>query len=152
VDPALVHHYFGTKQQLFAAVMAVPVNPAVITDALAAAPLDQLGPHLVRVVVGAWDSVLGDAAVAVFRSALAGTNPEMVRSFLLDIALRQVRERVDAPPGSGVTRVALVASQMLGVLVSRRIIGLEPLASMPVDALARIVGPTLQRYLTGELD
>ncbi|MGO9658515.1 MAG: helix-turn-helix domain-containing protein, partial [Acidimicrobiales bacterium] len=28
VDPALVHHYFGTKQELFLSVLGAPVDPA----------------------------------------------------------------------------------------------------------------------------
>src|ERR687897_3533809 len=46
VDPALVHHYFGTKQELFVAAVRLPVNPVEqLTTVLAAEP-DQVGPRI----------------------------------------------------------------------------------------------------------
>jgi len=149
VDPALVHHYFGTKRELFVAAVDLPVDPAVVIGALDAVPLDQLGEQLLRTVVGIWDSPLGEGAVAAFRSIVSGDEPTLLRTFLIDVVLKNIRDRVDSPQGSGSARVALVASQMLGVLIARKVIGIEPLASMPIDALAAAVAPTLQRYLTG---
>jgi AcrR family transcriptional regulator len=152
VDPALVHHYFGTKQELLTAALDLPINPDVIRAQIAAVPLDQLGTAVVRTVVGAWDSPIGVHAVAAFRSLLGGGDGSIARAFLLEVALKDVRQRVNSPPGSGDTRVVLAASQMIGLLVARKIVGLEPIASMPVDRLAALAGPTLQRYLTGDLD
>jgi hypothetical protein len=40
----------------------------------------------------------------------------------------------------------LAASHLLGVALLRYVIKLEPLASMERDALAREVGPVIQRY------
>ncbi|MGV9676988.1 TetR/AcrR family transcriptional regulator [Nocardia sp. NPDC003482] len=150
VDPALVHHYFGTKAELLTAALDLPIDPTLITDQIAAVPVDALGETIVRAVVGVWDSPLGLQAVAFFRTVLGG-DATLARQFLLEVVLKDVRSRVDSPPGSGATRVVLAASQMIGVLVGRKIVGIEPLASMPVDQLARIVGPTLQRYLTGDI-
>lgn len=56
VDPALVHHYFGNKQQLFAAAVDFPVDPDTTLLAVDAAPLDELGQTIVRAVVTVWDS------------------------------------------------------------------------------------------------
>ncbi|SUD48342.1 transcriptional regulator BetI [Nocardia otitidiscaviarum] len=151
VDPALVHHYFGTKQQLLTAALDIPADPSVVTGAIAAVPLDRLGDTIVRTVVGLWDSPIGVQAVAAFRSMLGGGDTALARTFLLEVALKDVRARVDSPPGTGTTRVALAASQLIGVLVARKVVEIEPLASMPVDEVAALVGPTLQRYLTGEL-
>ncbi|KZM73554.1 TetR family transcriptional regulator [Nocardia terpenica] len=151
VDPALVHHYFGTKQDLLTAAMDLPIDPNVIREQVAAVPLDRIGETVVRVVVSVWDSSVGVQAVAAFRSLLTGAEGELARAFLLEVALRDVRERVDSPPGTGPTRVVLAVSQMIGLLVARKIVGIEPVASMPVDELAAVVGPNLQRYLTGDL-
>ncbi len=150
VDAALVHHYFGTKQELFAEAVRLPADPRIVVDALAAAPIDDLGAQIVRSVVSLWDSPAGDGALAIFRSVVAGEDPVLIRSLLLEVVLRDVVTRVDTPAGSGRTRVALAVTQIAGVLVARRIVGLEPIASMTVDELAAQVGPTLQRYLTGE--
>ncbi|MGY2030219.1 TetR/AcrR family transcriptional regulator [Nocardia gipuzkoensis] len=152
VDPALVHHYFGTKQQLFAAVVELPVDPEVTLRIIEAAPLDELGETIIRAVVGVWDSPAGPGVVALVRSILAGTDdPSLARTFVLEVVLERVRLRIATPEDDGRVRVTLVASQMMGVLVGRKIIGVEPLASMPAAALAAAVGPTLQRYLTGDI-
>ncbi|WP_084510816.1 TetR family transcriptional regulator [Nocardia lijiangensis] len=151
VDPALVHHYFGTKQQLFAAVVEFPVDPEATLSIMEAAPLDQLGATILAAVVGVWDSPAGPGVVAVVRSILTGGEPALARTFVLEVVLERVRQRIATPEDDGRARVALVASQMMGVLVARKIIGVEPLASMPIPELVAAVGPTLQRYLTGDI-
>jgi AcrR family transcriptional regulator len=151
VDPALVHHYFGTKQELLTAAVNLPVDPDFIRARIAAAPMDRLGETIVRTVVGIWDSPIGTPVIAAFRAILDGGNGALARNFLLEVILKDVRTRVDSPPGSGPTRVTLAVSQMAGLLIARKIIGIEPVASLPVDELARLVGPTLQHYLTGDL-
>ncbi|MBF6174381.1 TetR/AcrR family transcriptional regulator [Nocardia blacklockiae] len=153
VDPALVHHYFGTKQQLLTAALDLPIDPDVILERIAAAPTERLGETIVRTVLEAWDSPIGMHAVAAFRSILGGSSdPALARTFLLEVVLRDVRERVDEPPGTGVPRVLLAASQMIGLLVARKVVGVQPLAAMTPAELAPLVGPTLQRYLTGDLE
>ena len=59
--------------------------------------------------------------------------------------------RIDDPPGSGRVRIQFVASQLVGVVMARYIIGLEPFASLPPEQIAKTIAPNLQRYLTGEL-
>lgn len=151
VDSALVHHYFGTKRDLFVEVVQLPIDPAVVVDAIAAAPLDGMGEQIVRSVVTVWDSPAGAGVIAAFRGVLAGGDTGLLRTFLLDVALKDVRDRVDNPAGSGRERIALVASQMIGLFAARKILAIDPIATMPVDDLARTIGPTLQRYLTAEL-
>lgn len=152
VDPALVHHYFGTKQRLLVAAVALPMDPASILGPLAAVPVDALGEALARTVIGVWDSAHRPAIVAAVRSALAGGREGLLRSFLLEIALRDVVPRVDSPPGTGELRVALVASQMTGLFVTRHLLGVDVLGRLPTGDAVRLVAPTLQRYLTGPLD
>lgn len=151
VDSALVHHYFGTKQALFVEVVQLPVDPAIIVDAIAAAPLDGMGEQIVRSVVTVWDSPAGAGVIAAFRGVLAGGDTGLLRSFLLDVALKGVRDRVDSPAGTGRERIALVASQMIGLFAARKILEIDPIATMPVERLAELIGPNLQRYLTGDL-
>ncbi|MEV0543165.1 TetR/AcrR family transcriptional regulator [Nocardia salmonicida] len=152
VDPALVHHYFGNKQQLFAAAVDFPVDPDTTLLAVDAAPLDELGQTIVRAVVTVWDSPAGPGIVAMVRSIFAGGDQNLARSFLLQVVLERVRVRIATPADDGRARVSLAASQMVGVLTARKIIALEPLASMPIDAVVDAVGPVVQRYLTGDID
>lgn len=151
VDPALVHHYFGTKQQLFAKVVEMPVDPEITLRTVDAAPLNQLGETIVRAVVSVWDSPAGAGVVAMVRSFLGGSGPSLTRTFLLEVVLERIRSRIATPDDDGRLRVDLAASQMVGLLVARKIALLEPLASMPLPQVVALVGPTVQHYLTGDL-
>lgn len=151
VDSALVHHYFGTKEQLFAAAINIPIDPMTVLVPLRQTPVSELGHVLPAILLPLWDSQMGTALVATMRSLLAGSDISLVRSFLQEIITAEVAPRVDNPPGSGRLRVQFVASQLVGVVMARYIIGLEPFASLPPERVAATIGPTLQRYLTGEL-
>lgn len=151
VDSALVHHYFGTKQQLFAAAIQIPVDPAVVLGPVHDTPIEELGVALPSILLPFWDSELGAGLIATLRSLLGGSEVSLVRSFLQEMITAEVAPRVDNPPGTGRIRMQFVASQLLGVVMARYIIRLEPFASLPPEVIARTIGPNLQRYLTGEL-
>lgn len=147
----MIHHHFGSKEQLFTAAIALPIDPAQVLGPVHASPTEDLGENLLRAVTGLWESEHKPAILAAFRSAISGDGSQLIQSFLLDVVLRDIIPRVDTPTGTGLIRAELVASQMAGLLVTRYVLGLEPLASLSVDALVPLVAPNLQRYLTGEL-
>ncbi len=151
VDSALVHHYFGTKERLFAAAVRVPIDPMDIIGPLREAPIEELGLKLPSMLVPLWDSEIGAAFIAALRSMLAGSEVNLFRSFIQDVIAVEVGTRVDNPPGTGIIRIQFVASQLVGVLMARYILELEPFASLPADQIARTIAPNLQRYLTGDL-
>jgi AcrR family transcriptional regulator len=151
VDPALVHHYYGTKQQLFAAAIHVPIDPQEILRPLRTTPVDRLGYTLPMLLLPLWDSELGKGFIATIRSILAGSEASLIRSFLQEVIAVEVGSRVDNPPGSGMIRVQFVASQLVGVVMARYILELDPFKSLPVEQIAETIGPNLQRYLTGDL-
>lgn len=154
VDPALVHHYFGTKTQLFAAAIQIPIDPMTIIGPIREVPVDQIGRVLPSLLLPLWDSELGKGFIATLRSVISGSNVadiSIVRSFLQDVITVEVGRRVDDPPGSGPIRVQFVASQLLGIVMARYILELEPFKSLPVQQIIDMVAPNLQRYLTGEL-
>lgn len=151
VDPALVHHYFGTKQQLFAAAVDIPVDPMTVIGPLRAAPVDELGLTLPRLLLPIWDSRLGAGLIATLRSMLAGSDIDPLRTFFGQIVVPEIAARVDDPAGSGILRAEFATTQLMGVAVARYIIGLEPLASLPAEQIAQTIAPTLQRYFTGDL-
>lgn len=152
VDSALVHHYFGSKQELFAAAVDLPIDPAFILEAIQNAPLAELGTVLPRTMLTVWDSEAGPGVVAAFRSIMAGGDTALVRTFIVQVVLASVRDRIDNPKGSADLRISLVASQLGGLLVTRKVLGIEPIASLPAEEVARLVAPNVQRYLTGDLD
>jgi AcrR family transcriptional regulator len=151
VDAALVHHYFGTKQQLFAAAIHIPIDPMQVIGPMRETPIEALGLTLPSLLLPLWDSELGSGFIATLRSLLAGNEVSLVRSFLQEVITKEVGSRVDDPPGSGKIRVQFVASQLVGVVMARYILELEPFKSLPVEQIAETIAPNLQRYLTGEL-
>ncbi|KQY05916.1 TetR family transcriptional regulator [Mycobacterium sp. Root135] len=151
VDSALVHHYFGTKEQLFAAAVHIPIDPMLVIGPMREAPIDELGLTLPSLLLPLWDSEMGSAFLATLRSLLAGDGVGLIRSFLQDVIAVEIGSRVDEPPGSGRIRVQFVASQLVGVVMARYILELEPFASLPVEQIAETIAPNLQHYLTGEL-
>jgi AcrR family transcriptional regulator len=151
VDAALVHHYFGTKQQLFAAAIHIPIDPMQVLGPMRETPVAELGWKLPALLLPLWDSELGSGFIATLRSLLAGEDVSLVRSFLQEVISVEVGRRVDDPPGSGRIRVQFVASQLVGVVMARYILKLEPFASLPVEQIAETIAPNLQHYLTGDL-
>ena len=152
VDPALVHHYFGSKEQLFIASMRVPIDPGSALTEVLAAGRDGVGRRLVHTLLTIWDSPAGGGAAAFIRSAVSNDLfARMLREFISHVILRRVAKGLDLDPAEAGVRTGLVASQMAGLIFARYIIRFEPVASMPREALVEAIGPTLQRYLTEPL-
>ncbi|PZG01396.1 TetR/AcrR family transcriptional regulator [Micromonospora deserti] len=152
VDPALVHHYFGSKDQLFLAAMQAPVDPRELLPKVLAGDRDGLGERLVRMFLGVWDSPAGTAGVALLRSAVSNEwTARLLREFLVTQVLRRVLDQLDADPAELPLRGSLVASQLVGLAMMRHVVRLEPVASAAPETLVAVVGPTVQRYLTGDL-
>jgi AcrR family transcriptional regulator len=150
VDAALVHHYFGTKDDLFVAALELPVDPrAALAPALAKGP-DGAGRRVLTVFVGVWDDPANTPVlVALARTLLDPSANHLMRDGFLPVVLQPVGRTLglDHPE----LRMSLVASQVLGIILSRYVLELEPLASMPAETLVATYAPTLQRYLTGDL-
>ncbi|MEU4715966.1 TetR family transcriptional regulator [Micromonospora purpureochromogenes] len=152
VDPALVHHYFGSKEELFRATVEIPLDPAELLPVVLAGGVDGVGERLVRTFLGVWDSPAGKAAVALLRSAVNNDwTARLLREFLVTQVLRRVLDHLDVPPAELPLRGSLVATQMVGLAMMRYVIRLEPVASADPETLVRAIGPTVQRYLTGDL-
>lgn len=151
VDPALVFHYFATKADLFAAAARMPPVVAGIADRLAGLRPDQLGEAILRTLVELWSEPDALAAwVSLVRAAMGDERAAaMLREFLTDVILAPLATALDVPDAD--RRLALVASQVVGLGVARHVLAVEPLASAPGDDLVEAVAPTIQRYLTGDL-
>ncbi|GIV01130.1 MAG: TetR family transcriptional regulator [Actinomycetota bacterium] len=148
VDPALVHHYFGTKEQLFAAAVGFPFVPSeVLAGALRAEP-ERMGEAIARAVLAAWeDPATREAAMGLLRAAASNERAAaMLRGFVEASVIGPISRATHAPDAT--FRAALVASQMVGLALARYLVRVEPLASASPEELVRRVGPTLQRYLT----
>ncbi len=150
VDPALVHHYFGTKDDLFMAALELPVDPrTALRPALAEGP-DRAGEALLRTFLAVWDDERNRLAfVGLFRSVLEPAGERLLREGFVPVVLGPVGEALALERPQ--LRVALLASQMLGLILARYVLELEPVASMDAELVVATYAPTLQRYLTGEL-
>lgn len=152
VDPALVLHYYGNKAELFAAAVDMPVSPTQVIAMLVDVGPADLGEVVARTVVGFWEhpDVLA-AWLALLRSAASEeAAATMLREFLEETILRPLAGVLGGKDAD--QRVALCASQIVGLGIARYVIRLDPLATMSTDQLVAALGPTLQRYLTGDLD
>jgi AcrR family transcriptional regulator len=152
VDPALVHHYFGTKNQLFIDAMQFPLDPAVLLPQVASAGLDGFGERLIRTMLGVWDSTAGGPAAAFIRSAVSNeTMARLLREFVIQRILRRMSKELPIDPAEAQWRLMMVASQVAGLIMVRYIIKIEPMASAPPDAVVAMFAPTIQRYIADPL-
>ena len=152
VDPALVHHYFGTKEQLFLAAMQSPIDPGQLLPEVLAAGVDGAGERLIRTILRVWDGPAGKAGVALIRSALTNDwTARLFREFISTQVLRRAMTELAIDPAEAPLRSSLIASQIGGMIMMRYVIRLEPIASAPPETIVASIGPTLQRYLVGDL-
>ncbi|MFI9844096.1 TetR family transcriptional regulator [Nonomuraea sp. NPDC051941] len=147
VDPALVHHYFETKEGMFAAAMRLPFSPETIVKVLVEGPREEVGERLVRMILQVTASPeTREPMLALIRSAM--TNEQavaMVREFFTNALLFQVADRMEVPH----LRIEAAFAQMFGIVMARYVIRLEPLASAGHEELVEVLAPTIQRYFTG---
>jgi AcrR family transcriptional regulator len=162
VNPALVHHFYGTKEGLFAAAMRLPVLPSEIVAAAVGAARDRLGDdfraHLGEIVVGtmlrAWDvTEIRTAFLGLLRTAATTDQGlAMLREFVTGTILASlVRAAGLGDDAESKFRATLVASQVVGLGFTRYLMRLEPVASASIEDLTAAIGPTVQRYLTGDI-
>ena len=162
VDAALVHHFYGTKERLFAAAMRLPVNPREVLDAALAPEArgqDQsLGEHLLRTVLGVWEvAEIRATFLGLLRSAPTSEQAViMLREFLAGAIIGPLAAaaRQAAPDVAGEDagyRAALVASQVLGLGMTRYVLELPALTRVSSDDLVAAIAPNLDRYMSGEI-
>ncbi len=152
VDPALVHHYFGTKQDLYLSALAVPIDPELVRAPVRAASLDAVAHALLANLIPLWDGPLREVGVAVIRTELGGIDDSgLIRGFVLEVLLTELTARMEAGPGDGALRASLVAAQVFGLLCARYVLRFEPLASLPATTVVEIYAPPLQKLIDGPL-
>jgi AcrR family transcriptional regulator len=151
VDPALVIHYFHSKDGLLGTVMAWPVDLDEIATQVVAPGLDGFGERLVRFFLAQWDDPSKRHPLTVIvRNAMSH---EEAARLLADFVRRELVGRLvalmDTPTAE--LRGSLVCSTLVGLAMTRYVVRLEPLASASSDVVVAAIAPTIQRFLTGEL-
>lgn len=151
VDPALLHHYFKGKHDLFLQAMDVPFDPGELVSTVFSGDPEGMGERLVRAFLHLWEQPATQTRLIGFVRAMTASESAaaMLREAFTTILFERAAANLSAPDVR--LRLNAVASQLVGLAIARYIVRFEPLASADVDELVRLVGPNLQRYLTGEL-
>ncbi|MBU4214090.1 MAG: TetR family transcriptional regulator [Actinobacteria bacterium] len=146
VDPRLVTHRFGTKQELFVQVMSPPIDPETIATALVGDPAGT-GERLARVMVALltheptrW-RFLGLVRAAATEPAAA----TLLREVVERAVLAPVAARLPGPDAS--LRVALAGSQLVGLVMVGHVVQVGAVADADPEQLVRLLAPVLQHYL-----
>jgi AcrR family transcriptional regulator len=143
VDRALINYYFESKAKLFAAAIAPRISvqlPPAITNAPSA------GHRIAVLYLERLFLDRDEAIAAILRAGLAdpGSVPGLNTLIRETFALGQP----DTPPShEAQLRAELVAAQILGVFIYRRLIGDGALASAALNPLVAQLGPVLDDLL-----
>ena len=151
VDQKLIAHFFGSKQQLFVAAVGLPLNPAEIVPEVLAGGREGLGARIAGLLTAVMEKPdLHQRLTGVVRAA--ASEPEvarMLREFLTQEVIGPLARGLEGDRPQ--LRANLVGSQIVGLLMARYVVGVEPLASTPAREVAVAVAPTIERYLVGDL-
>ena len=147
VDPALVRHYFVDKAALFAEAVADPVRPGRLIESALAGPEGLIGENLVRHVVTTLDAP--GASTRIVRLLHTALGQEFAARMFRNLVMREILERISShlSDEDADRRASYVASQMIGLIVSRYGVRIEPLASADVEQVVAHIGPVVQWYL-----
>jgi AcrR family transcriptional regulator len=151
VDAAMVNHWFGGKEGLFAeAVLKLPFSPKDLVDRLLDGPVEDLGERIVRTFLTTWDTTGGGVFTALMRSI---TSHEQAAHVLQEFLVSHIVGRVLSSVGTDRQefRATLIASQLVGMGLIRYVAQFEPLASTAVETMVPAVAPTIQRYITDDI-
>lgn len=152
VDPALVHHYFGSKDELFLATVQVQINPRQVVEQLVAGGVEDLGSRMIAAILQVWDSPAGASLIAAIRTAVGDPGPRRaLTQFVTTEIVSRLLRALQYSEAETELRGGLLASQILGVVIGRYVLGLPALVAMDREVLIASVGPTVQHYLTGPL-
>ncbi len=150
VDAALVHHYFGTKDELFLAALELPVDPRKLIGPAVAGPIEEAAERFLGVFLSVWDDPdVRPSLLAVARGVMDPAVSRLMSEGVLPVVIEPIGAAlgIDDPH----RRMPLVASQVIGLILMRYVLVVEPLASMSREQIIAIYAPTIQRYLTGDL-
>lgn len=150
VDPALVVHFYGSKEELFREVMQLPPDVSDALLRIADGPRPEMGRRLAELVIGALENP-GTRLIVLGRIRSASSHPTaaaLVRETVTGDLARLAAAITDDQPE---TRAVLLGAHVVGVALARYVVLVEPLASLPTDEVVEIIAPTFQRYLTEPL-
>ena len=147
VDPALIYHYFDTKDDLFAASIDLPIPPTETLRSVFESDGQDIGRRLAETFFLVWEQDQARASLlGILRSAMGGEDRAVTafRQFLTSALLEQIAPMIGGEDAR--LKALLMASQLVGVAMTRYVMRLEPIASAPVDQIIDLVAPRIQSY------
>jgi AcrR family transcriptional regulator len=148
VDSALVVRFFGSKSELFARVMHIPLEaPDALVRTLEQGP-DDVGARLTRAYLQLWsDPSTAIPIQTAFRSAVTNEDAaRQLRAFVNDRIVSHVAETFPDVPHA-IVHVAAASTALLGIATGRFVIQAGPLASCEMEELVRVVAPAIEALL-----
>jgi AcrR family transcriptional regulator len=141
--------YFGSKDELFAAVMAFgPNTMSRISDAFDG-PDDSLGERVTRAFLEVWDGEpeVSEPLLALLRAAIGNEQAtvhlrELIQRRVIDDLSPRLRDSTDMA-----TRIEIASSMLVGVVVGRQLVEVEALVKEDRDALVAYIAPSIQTLL-----
>ncbi|MDQ2957164.1 MAG: TetR family transcriptional regulator [Actinomycetota bacterium] len=151
VDGALIHHFFASKEGVFAAAIQDTFAPSEILPPVLEAGVEGMGERLVRTFLNKWEEPKSDQQLlAVLRSAVSNEEAaQQLRNFLTQELLGRITKSLDDEDSE--LRATLIGAQLVGVAFLRYVLAYGPIAHMPTESLVTMLSPTIQRYLTEPL-
>lgn len=151
VDPSLVKHHFGDKQRLFLSVVDLPVDYEALVPRLMDGPESGIGERLASTVVGLLNEP--DTRSRLLALLRAASSHDQAGDVLRERLTHSLLEPLASALGREEPRLraAMVMSQVVGLVVARHIVRLEPLTAVDLERFGRILAPVLQHYLTADL-
>ncbi|HVU60481.1 MAG TPA: TetR family transcriptional regulator [Mycobacteriales bacterium] len=146
VNPALVHHYFGTKDRLFLEVLQWPLDPIeLVTDLLASGPCSRFPRRFTAAFIAAWrDPATGPALQAMARRAIGDPDSAaLMRNLVENLLLPRFAQILGVPEAN----VAAAISHLLGLMLAATVLRVAPLATATDEELVELVSPAVARYL-----
>ena len=151
VDPALVYHYFGSKEGLLDAATNPPHKWLESVAKVWTTPIDQLGAALITLLLASWaDDEIGPTLRAILQTAAHEPSTREKLRRIVEGSLMGVSE-LGSDEHDRLVRSGLISSQMMGFALMRYVWKIEPIASMTDDEAIAAIAPNLQRYVNGDL-
>ncbi|MDN5860836.1 MAG: TetR family transcriptional regulator [Pseudonocardia sp.] len=150
VDPAMVNHWFGSKERLFTSAMEFPVDLGTILDTVLPGDPGQIGERIVATFLTVWDATGGGPLAALIQSVSGHeAAAQMLRDFVMTVLVKRLVDAVT--PDRPALRANLIGSQLFGLGMARYVVKLEPIASADHRTVIAAIAPTIQRYALGDI-
>lgn len=162
IAPDVLASLYRNREELLSAALQLPFDPAAAVPRLIGPGLEGMGERLVRAAMAIMQSdqmrsdiayvgrVASEGASGSGAGAVTGVTDAvgLVRGafdYIQDTVVDRALESLGVPDAR--MRGALITSYLAGVMITRYVVKMEPLASASEDEVVALVAPLVQRTL-----